>query len=129
MSVISNNDGNPVGWKQKLTTTADQTIAVTASQDVSFRLDSVIAAADGSGGDFFLWVLDKDGNSIYLVNGQVLAPKTSLQVVNHPLPLKPGETFKCKTITGANHIDVTAVLVQITPKKNDTPMASASPSK
>lgn len=117
MTIASNNDGTPVSWIKKLTATTDFTIA-TASESIGFRLDSLRATADATGATFTLWIDDGNGNSINIINAKAVAANSYEDLKDHCLTLSRGQSFKCKA-SAANHLDVTAALVQTTSKRPD----------
>jgi hypothetical protein len=118
MTVVSNNDGQPVSWANKALGTSSTLIAAVADENRSFRLSSIIAACDGTPTTFSFWAEDGSANAYYIVNGDTVAANKSLQVTDHAFPLPKGWSFKCKAGT-AGHLSVTAVLVQITGKRPD----------
>jgi hypothetical protein len=118
MTVASNNDGTPVSWLKKITSTSDFVIA-TATSDVGFRLDSLRAACDGTATTFTFWVDDGAGNAVNIINAKQVAANSYEDVKDHSLVITRGQSFKCKA-GAANHIDVTVALIQTTSKKPTT---------
>lgn len=103
--------GHLIPWAKKLADTSDQTIA-TGSQGITKTLESVMVSADATGDDFSLWA--SDGTIIYyLANGVTVSQDAPFQIKEHPWPILPGWSLKCKAATGG-HLDVTAVLIQST---------------
>lgn len=103
--------GELLPYAKKLTDTSDQTI-VTGTRGVTTTIESVMVAADATGADFSLWVSD-GSTSYYLANGVTVAQDVPFQIKEHPFPILPNWSLKCKASVGA-HLDVTAVLIQST---------------
>lgn len=115
MTTFTQAPGGLESFAFPLADTNDYTI-VTATNTIQYQLESLQAAADGSG-TFQLWLDIGGGTEVNIVPAEAMTAGDIFPVKDHPILLKPGWALKCSASAG-NVIDVTASLLKISRNAN-----------